>query len=403
MKILAVTTKSPWPLTEGRALRTYNLLKQAASEHEITLCSFVQSEEEQAGIEKLREFCAEVHAVPLYLRAPRLSLVVDAALEVFGTAPLHARKYAKPRMRRLLRSLLQSQRYDVLHLDMLHLAELGRIENAPPIVLVEHNVESQILQRRYENEASWLRRRYIRYQQRKLKRYEVLQCNRAAQVVSVSDEDQKLLRNLGVTTTITTVPNAVDTEFFVPSSEQCEPSSLVYVGSLAWFPNEDAVDYFVTEILPLLEARNANVKLRVIGHIPDGAKVSRWRSSQAVELLGFVDDIRPHVARAAVYVVPLRIGGGTRLKILDAMAMGKAVVSTAVGCEGLGLSHDEQALVASSPEDFADAVCALLADRERATRLGQSGRDYVCRNFRWEEIAKGMEAVYRSAAAEVKT
>ena len=398
MRILAVTTKSPWPLTEGRALRTYNLLKQAAKKHEITLCSFVQSEEEQTGVEKLREFCADVHSVPLYLRAPGLSLLFDAVLEVFGSAPLHARKYAKRRMRRLLGSLLRSGGYDVLHLDMLHLAELGRVKGAPPVVLVEHNVESQILERRYENETSRLRRIYIRYQQKKLERYEVQQCNRASQVVSVSDDDGALLQELGVTTTITTVPNAVDTEFFSPSSDQYEPNTLVYVGSMAWFPNEDAVDHFFTDILSIVQTRIPEVRLRVIGHIPDRAKVARWQSSSAVELLGFVDDIRPHVARAAVYVVPLRIGGGTRLKILDALAMGKAVVSTAIGCEGLGLRHGVQALVASGPQEFAAHVCQLLTDRDQAARLGQSGRDYVYENFRWEEIAKRMETVYRAAA-----
>ncbi|MEO1245978.1 MAG: glycosyltransferase family 4 protein [Pseudomonadota bacterium] len=399
MKILAVTTKSPWPLNEGRALRTYNLLKEAAKRHEVTLCTYVQSQEELDGIPELEKFCSAVHAVPLYMKWPKLSLLADALRELVSPAPLHAVKYSKRPMRELVGGLLESGDYDVLHLDMLQLAELASAGGDVPTVLVEHNVESQILARRLENESNPVLRAYLRYQTDKLRRYEARMCNAVQHVTTVSDEDREQLAALGVETPVTSVPNAVDTEFFTPADVEIRPDTLIYVGSLAWFPNEDAVGYFVDEILPRIAEKRPGVRFNVIGQTPDTAKLKRWTATGRVEFLGFVDDIRPHVGSAAVYVVPLRIGGGTRLKILDALSMSKALVSTSVGCEGLGLEHGVQAKVADEPAAFADAVVELLANPELAAGFGRAGRQYVYEHFRWQEIALRMEAVYEAAAA----
>ncbi len=398
MNILVVSTKCPWPLNEGRALRTYNLLKQAAERHEITLCTYVQSQEEEEGLAEMRKFCKAVHAVPLYRSAPRLSLIADAIRELFGSVPLHAKKYARRPMLDLIARLARTESFDVLHLDMLHLGELRRAAPDLPLVLVQHNVESQILRRRLDNEKNPVLKAYLSYQTKKLERYEIETCNAADHVVTVSEEDADLLRELGVSAPIRSVPNAVDTEFFTPSETPREPDTLIYVGTLTWFPNEDAVRHFMSDIMPIIRQRRPDVVLKVIGKVPGGSKAAQWQGDPAIEFLGFVDDIRPHVAAAAVYVVPLRIGGGTRLKILDALAMGKALVTTAIGCEGLGLDDGQQAAIADDPTGFAEAVCALLSDDSRCAQLGANGRDYVCERFRWETIALGMDEVYAAAA-----
>ena len=399
MNILVVTTKSPWPLNEGRALRTYNLLRQASKRNRITLCTYVQSQAEIDGLDEMRKFCDVVHAVPLYMSWPKLALLADAIRDLFGSVPLHARKYARKRMVQLVGSLLDSRNYDALHLDMLHLAELSKIDTGIPVLLVEHNIESQILQRRLDNEKNTLVKAYLKYQIAKLRQYEVDVCNAVDHVVTVSDEDRKQLQVLGVSSPVTAVPNAVDVEFFQPGQEQPRADTLIYVGSLGWFPNEDAIRYFMSEILPFLEQMVPTVSMKVIGHVPDAAKKGRWKDDRRVEFLGFVDDIRPHVLAASIYVVPLRIGGGTRLKILDAMAMGKALVTTSVGCEGIGLVDGQQALIADGPEAFAAAVASLLAHPARISKMGACGREYVCNNFRWEQIAPGMDEVYESIAA----
>ena len=399
MKILVVTTKCPWPLNEGRALRTYNLIRQAARYHEITLCTFVQSRSEVDGLENMREFCSEVHAIPLYMSWPRLALMFDVIRELFGPVPLHAKKYARMSMRKLIARLLAKTQFDVLHLDMLQLAELADLGESMGVVLVEHNVESQILERRFKNEKNFLRRIYLKYQANKLRRYENQKCGEVDQVVTVSDGDKEILQGMGVTTPITVVPNAVDVEFFQPAPEKPAADRLVYVGSLAWFPNEDAIRFFMDEIMPKISASRPALRLDVIGQVPNEAMISQWKSNDRVRFLGFVDDIRPHVLSASVYIVPLRIGGGTRLKILDAMAMGKALVTTSIGCEGLGLEQGRQALIADTPDEFAKAVIGLLEHSSKIKELGENSRAYVCENFRWEQIAAVMEDVYSSAGA----
>ncbi len=399
MNILAVTTKSPFPLTEGRALRTYNLLREAAREHQITLCSYVQSREEQAGLASLREFCRAVHEVPLYLSAPRLALAGDLVRDAVDRAPIHAVKYRRAAMRRLLEGCVRTGAFDLAHLDMLHLGECFPAVASLPTVLVEHNVESRLLERRLDNVRSVLQRAFLRRQVRKLARYELDLCQRVDHVVAVSDDDRAQLMAMGVTRPVSVVPNAVDVDFFRPATEEPSGDELVYVGSMAWFPNVDAVRFFSTEILPRIAAAIPTVKLTVVGHLPNRGVVADLRNDPRLTFTGLVEDIRPIVTRAAAFVVPLRVGGGTRLKILDALAMGKALVTTPVGCEGLGLTDGAEALVAEDPTQFADRVIALLRDRALRRRLGIAGRRCVEERYRWDSIARLMADVYATTAA----
>jgi polysaccharide biosynthesis protein PslH len=397
VRLLVVTTKCPYPLNEGRALRTYNLLREAAREHEIVLCTFVQSEAEQRGLEQMRSFCAEVHGVPLYMRGRWLSLAADLCRGSWSEAPILAIKYRRRAMQALLGRLVEQGRFDAVHLDMLHLGELLPVVRRYPVVLVEHNVETALWERRVDNERSPLRRAYLRGQLRKLRSYEAGLCRRVQHVVTVSDRDAEALRAAAGPISCTTVPNAVDVEYFKPTDEPVEPGGLVYVGGLGWHPNLDAIDYFAEHILPKIAAVAPEVRLTVIGQLPGNNVIEHWRGNARVRCAGLVDDIRPLVARAAVFIVPLRIGGGTRLKILDALAMGKAVVSTAIGCEGLAVTHGRDILIADDAAEFAAAVVRVLQDASLRLALGRHGRACVEEHYRWPAAARRMETAYRSA------
>ncbi len=398
MRILVVCTRSPFPLIEGRALRTYNLLREAARAHSVFLCTYVQSEAELQGIDHLRSFCTEVQAVPLYMRNKAGSLIRDVVSDVFNTAPVMILKYRTAAMRRALADAVCRFKPEVVHLDMLHLGELMSDVRGLPLVLVEHNVEAELMKRRVANEANWLRRTYLVRQTRKLARYETQVCRAADEIVAVSEVDADNIRSLAPETPVTVVPNGVDTEFFAPRNEDIDPASMVYVGGLSWFPNFDAIDFFTREILDRIAKSLPQTKLTVIGQVPSEKMLDPWRNEPRVCFTGLVDDIRPIVARAGVYVVPLRIGGGTRLKILDAMAMGKAVVTTSVGCEGLKVTPGRDVLIADGADEFAHAVVRVMKDRNLAAQLGANGRDCVERNYRWAAIAQHMEAVYARAA-----
>jgi len=303
-------------------------------------------------------------------------------------------KYRDPRLHALLRRLAAAHHYDLVHLDMLHLADCTALFPGTPVVLGEHNVEAVILERRADNERRPLVRAYLRYQAARLRRYEARACQRADRVLAVSDPDARLLESMSGRDDVVTVPNGVDTTFFTPLADRRPAREMVFVGGFTWFPNEDAIRHFVADILPLVRQRHPDVTLTVVGKQPDTPAVRALAAQAGVRLTGQVEDIRPRVQGAAVYVVPLRIGGGTRLKILDALAMGSAIVSTRIGCEGIEVTDGQDILMADSPQDFADAVCRVLDDATLRERLGRAGRALVERRYDWRAVAQDMLAVY---------
>lgn len=394
MRVLAITTKSPYPLYEGRALRTYNLLKQVARKHEIYLLSFVQTPEERAGIEHLREFCAHVEAVPLHLEHARWHIAMDTLREVFGAAPLHAVKYRSRVMREKVRALLATGTIDVVHLDMLHLGEYLPLCSGVPVVLTEHNVESTLLRRRMEATPNALAKLYFFYQYLKLRAYEARLCRLADQVVAVSELDARALEDLAGIANVTPISNGVDTTYFRELHAPTHANGLVFVGGLTWYPNHDAIRYFCAEILPRVAAEIPDVSLTVVGKNPRTSGIREIAENPRVRLTGLADDVRPLISEAAVYVVPLRIGGGTRLKILDALAMGKPLVSTSVGCEGLDVVSGEHLLIADSADAIARQIIRLLRDPGLGRRLAAAGRQLVERKYEWSVIARELDRVY---------
>ncbi len=400
MRILALTTRSPFPLHEGRALRTYNLLKEIARRHEVLLCTFVQSRQELDGLPQMRAICADVYAEPLYLEHPRRELLKDVAADVCSVRPILATKYRRRSMMRRMGTWLRERSVDLVHLDMLHLGEFVPVAAGLPTVLVEHNLESAILARRLQTERNPFVRAYLRYQHVKLRHYEARLCSKVDEVVTVSDLDATRLRALCPAGSFTTVPNGVDAQYFETRGRSKRPGALVYVGGLGWFPNLDAIRYFTAQILPRIAASVPEVSLTVVGALPNPRIVAEFARFPNVTLTGSVDDVRPFIDEAAAYVVPLRIGGGTRLKILDALAMSKALISTPVGCEGLELEPRRHLLVAESPTDFAAQVVQVLRDPGLARRLGEEGGRCVRARYAWESIAQVLEQVYSRALAK---
>ncbi len=400
MKILIVTTKSPYPLFEGRALRTYNLLKQAAGDHEIHLLSFVQTPEDLEGIEHMRSICKVVEFEKLYFDGAKTQILKDAVCELFSPAPLPIIKYRTAGMRARLKRLMAEHHYDLIHLDMLHLGEYIDLCGNTPVVLIEHNVEHVILDRRADNETRPLQRAYLRYQARKLKAYEARACQRADHVVAVSELDAQQLRKLAPGAQISTVPNGVDTSFFAAQGTPRKPAHLVFVGGFTWFPNLDAIRHFCEDILPLLVKAVPDLRLTVIGKQPDAPVVDEISRNPHVHLTGQVDDIRPYVDEAAAYIVPLRIGGGTRLKILDALSMSKAIISTSVGCEGLAVEDGQTIVIADTPEAFSQAIVKVLQDPAEAQAIGQRGRQLVEDRYDWAAVARGLMATYADTVAQ---
>jgi polysaccharide biosynthesis protein PslH len=225
---------------------------------------------------------------------------------------------------------------------------------------------------------------------RKMRRYERQACARAKLTVAVSEVDRLRLAELAPGSNICAIPTGVDTEYFAPSALPEKPASLVFTGSMDWYPNEDAVLYFVEAILPAVVREIPETSLAVVGRNPS-ARLRSVCSNAHVSVTGTVEDVRPYIQAAAVYVVPLRIGGGTRLKIFEALAMAKAVVSTRVGAEGLPLEPGKHFALADRPTDFARKIVSLLRDPERRRTLGAAGRNLVEERFSWAKVAREFE------------
>lgn len=394
VKILFVTTKSPYPLFEGRALRTYNLMKEVARSHEVHLASFVQDQQDLDGIEHMRSLCPVVEYEKLYFGAKLPLFARDALIEAFSSLPLPIVKYCTSTMRARIRRLMAEHQYDLVHLDMLHLgeyvAEIGQV----PVVLGEHNVESVILKRRAENEGHALKKWYFNYQYKKLERYEAQCCRRVSLVTAVSEHDAEQLCQLSQRQDVEVVPNGVDTSYFdLPPSPPSGPS-LVFVGGFTWFPNLDAIQYFCASILPLIRAQIPDATVTVVGKQPDTAVVRAIAETPGMTLTGLVEDIRPYVARSAAYIVPLRIGGGTRLKILDALSMSKAIVSTSIGCEGLAVESGLNILIGDTPQEFADKVVWALRHPDLTAVVGARGRELAVNRYDWRAIGAQMTSLY---------
>jgi polysaccharide biosynthesis protein PslH len=230
-----------------------------------------------------------------------------------------------------------------------------------------------------------------------MERYERTYLNRADHVLAVSEQDRNAFSKFVDPSRITVIPTGVDVDYFRPSSElEQTPNSLVFSGAMDWMPNEDGILYFIHEILPLIRREIPEISLCVVGRDPSRKLRDLAASLPSIQVTGRVEDIRPFVRRSAVYVVPLRIGGGTRLKIFEAMAMGKSIVSTTIGAEGLPINPGKDVLIADQPQEFADATVALLKDPSRRTEMGRAARELVGTRFSWESIVQPLNRVLES-------
>ncbi len=367
MKILWLSAGLLLPLDKGGKLRTWHLMRHLARRHHITFLSFADPDTSAADRAGMSEVCRELITIPRR-EVPKGSLgfVLDAASYVARRLPYAVGKYRSAELQRRLNQLLATGGFDLVVCDFL--APVANVpEHLPcPSVLFTHNVEAEIWRRHAETARSPLRKALLRSQWRKTVQFERDAVRRFDLVLAVSDTDRRTLLNAygPLRQPVHVVPTGVDTAYFAQVSATVRPRHLVFTGSMDWLPNEDGMLYFVHEVLPLIRRDEPSATLSIVGRAPTPAIV-KLGSEYGVEVTGRVDDVRPHMAAAAVYVVPLRIGGGTRLKIFEAMAMGKPVVSTTIGAEGLPVTSGRR----RPHRRFADRVC-----RRRRTPVPERGR-----------------------------
>jgi len=387
-ELLVLSHRVPYPPHNGAALRTYNMLRLLARDFNITGLCFDRHDAAtarlglQARRDGLRPF-GRFEAYPIPQEASRARFVWDHARSVLTGRPYTWYVHDSAAYRVRLAELLRSQRWDAVHVDSMDLVRMLPLVQHVPVIVTHHNVESALLRRRGGA--------YLRFQANAIERAERYWLPRVALNIAVSPDDAQAFRALAPAARVEVVPNGVDTQYFAPGDEP--QSGCVFVGGTSWHPNRDALHWFVQEIAPRLRARGVPAHVTWVGRATD-AERREFSRVEGLTLTGYVDDIRPYVARAACYIAPLRVGGGTRLKLLDAWAMGKAIVSTTIGAEGLGARHGETMLLADTADAFADAIASVLRDEGLRRRIGAAARREAEERFSWDVIGETVRRLY---------
>lgn len=407
MRILWLNAGLLLPLDKGGKLRTWHLLRQLAKRHDITYLSFAEpSEIENASSHRdgMREVCSRLEIIPRSdAEKGTWRFYADAAKYLVDPAPYAVAKYYSPAYRARLEQLLADEQFDAIVCDFLP-PVVNLPETLPcPSIVFTHNVEAEIWRRHAENASKPVANRLLTQQWRRMLRFEGDALARFDLVLAVSDRDRQTFERLyprSLNAPVHVVQTGVDTSFFTPDRDTPSRAHIVFTGSMDWLPNEDGMVYFCREILPRIREAEPDATLSIIGRAPTPA-VRRLADTHNVEVTGRVDDVRPHVAKGAVYVVPLRIGGGTRLKIFEAMAMAKAVVSTTVGAEGLPVTSGRDVMIADDPERFAETVVQLMRDVPARQAIEAAARRLVVERYDWSAVATDFEeAISRIAARE---
>lgn len=404
MNVLFLSQIVPYPPHGGVLQRGFNLLREASREAQVHLLAFVHpdvlpTEDVLTESRKaLSEFCASVEYFPLWAKGSPLQKAAALAASAFSSVPFSVIAHRSSEFRQRVAAAMAAVPFDLVHVDTLALSQFIDPALRLPKVLTHHNIESMLMRRRAQAESGRLARRFLRRETAKLEACELVTARQFDVNIMMSARDAATLeqRIPGVRTAV--VPNGVDIRYFSPSAEP-ESEAIIYTGGMNMFANRDAVMHFLTDIWPIVRERAPRARFFAVGQDPPKSIREVAAADPRVVVTGFVDDIRPYVREAAVYAVPLRVGGGTRLKVLDAMAMGKAMVSTSIGFEGIEATPGEHLVIADTAESFAEAILSLLADPTRRQALGRAARGLVERRYAWPVVGDRLFDAYRQAIA----
>jgi len=394
------------PPDTGGKIRTYNLMRGLNKLCDLRYVA-LRNTPEAPSDSQIRECASEVttfyspeevkEGVGFYLRV---------LAGMFSPLPYIVRKYRSAEIRNLQADFCaQTGEPSVIVCDFLEMAENVDFSVPAPKVLFQHNVESMIWRRYFENETHPLKKAYFNYEAKRMAEYEKNTCNKFDLVFVVSESDKVILRDeFKVTTPIEVIDTGVDTEYFAPQPEvEVVPGKLVFTGSMDWMPNIDGIRWFVSEVYPLIRNVNPSVTLDIVGRRPTAEVTALAEHDSSITVTGGVPDVRPYLAQGDVFIVPLRIGGGTRIKIFEALAMRKPTVSTTIGAEGLPLESGRDILLGDTPEEFAGQVNKLLEDSDIKNRVSKSGHTLVVENYRWEKIAQKFHRLIQQLTNKTKT
>jgi glycosyltransferase involved in cell wall biosynthesis len=391
MKILWICPFFLHPTDRGAQIRTLGMLKELHKRHEIHFAALNDPQNLQ-GPRRSSEYSSRHFSIEHSAPARgSVGIIPQLAGSILNPMPMAVSRYASKRLKQKIGALIAAEHYDSIVCDFL--AAAPNLRDLKQCVLFQHNVETTIWQRHVEQSRSLLKKIFFQMQASKMEAYERKICRTAKRVIAVSDIDASRMKLMFGIETVSSVPTGVDVEYFAPRGAAPPVSDMVFCGSMDWLPNVDAVEYFLAEVLPLIREQMPGATFTIAGRSPDARVLKAVHGLSGVCVTGKVEDMRPYLWGAKISVVPIRIGGGTRLKIYECMAAGVPVVSTTVGAEGLRYNDGEDILLADDPGVFAAACVRLLSDDASRLSIAQNALKRAQREFSWEAVSREFEAI----------
>ncbi len=397
MRILVLTQVVVYPADAGPKVKTLQVLRHLAAHHEVIYCTFVRSEQEVQDAAYLREICSRVVTVPL--KRSRVSDVRYLLESVATNDSFMMRRDDRASMRAMVRQLLQEERIDVLHVDQLNMMRFVPPDWKGRVVLDEHNAVWQVMERLYKGTRNPVARRILQRESRIIRRIEGEACRRADVVLAVSEHDREALREVAEEKTpIEIVPITVDAERLEPlwTARKPQPNCLFTIGTMFWLPNSEGVLWWLRNGYGHLRKLCPDVTYDIVGARPprELQNAAAELTDAGVHVHGYVADVKEFWTSATVLAVPLLSGGGVRVKILEAMAIGVPIVSTTVGCEGLDVRNGEHLLIADTPQEFADACARVLQDTQLAQQLAHNAHQLILERYDAKVALNTLDRVY---------
>jgi polysaccharide biosynthesis protein PslH len=392
MRILLLTQVLPFPPDSGPKVKTWNVIKYLARHHEVTLVSFVRGNQSKS-IRHLENYCQEVHAVPIKRGMLRdLRYMVGSFLT---RQPFLMVRDRRSEMESLIDQLVNRGKFDVVHADQLNMAQYAYRVPSALKVIDAHNALWLLYMRLWQTMKPGAKKWLLNRDWQLLKKYEGQVCREFDAVLAVSEEDRQALEEAaGQELNITIIPIAIDTDEVTPVNRQAQGDRILHIGTMYWPPNIDGILWFLQEVLPLIRNERPEVAFDIVGANPPQEIIAFGDKDKKVHVTGYVEDPSHYLESASLMVVPLRAGGGMRVKILNALGQGLPIVSTTLGCEGIAVQTGVHLLIADSPQDFAGAVIRVLEDRELANELGRSGRQLIESTYDYRIACRSLEEVY---------
>lgn len=393
MKILWIKTELLHPVDKGGRIRTYQMLRALRKHHEVTYLCLHERAEIHEAIQKADEYCTNLVTVDFKPPAKgSFGYLIALLKNAFSRLPYAVGRYQSVALSRRILDL--APEHDLVVCDFL--APSCNVSDgvAAKAVLFQHNVEAMIWERHASVPQSRIRKAFMCLQWQRMRRFEAAECRRFARVIAVSEVDAAVMRRDYGVASAAAIATGVDTDYFTPPQRfERQSSNMVFVGSMDWVPNEDGMRWFMTDVLPRIRKVVPDATLTIVGRSPSSEMFALAERVGGVKVTGTVPDVRPYMHRAALSIVPLRIGGGTRLKIFESMAAGLPVVSTSIGAEGLSVESGVHFARADTPEDLSSEICTLLRDRTRASRMADAALAYVRQNCSWDAVSEEFIAI----------